>query len=293
MFSSFLEAIPGKEDTFLAGFVTARTLVPTSRCWTVLPAVVLIIMSAVSGLAEEVSPPGDRAPAGCYRVYQSIQVHSDIERFDGHIQLLQDDRVIGTIREDLWGSDDARWCSDGTPLKDFCASIQKEPLLPAMVRLVGIGGFVHDNRTMRRELASMSVHRLYGDERPTYLITVDHSIGQGSYNGPATRLAEVKAGKLAWLTAFDANDGKEDEISLTESLKKRWRLFPRSDGKGQDILKVACWRRLSKSVEETGDEFEVIYSRFHFDGNRWLKFERTKPGYFDEESDFPARDEFP
>lgn len=40
-------------------------------------------------------------------------------------------------------------------------------------------------------------------------------------------------------------------------------------------------------------EFELIYTRFAFDGTRWVHYERRKPGFWENGNEFPSREEFP
>lgn len=251
-----------------------------------------LIVYAEGDKAAEPQRQGALAPKG-YHIYQSVQIDPQVSGFDGFLQLLQDKRVEGPIREALWGADEFMWCYKPSELKDFCASIEEKPLLPAILRLVRPDSSVEDSRTMERPLATMTMHHLYGSKKPTYFITVDYSTGMGAYPGPVTALAEVSSGRLQWLKALDARDGRQDEIALAESLKKAWKLAPNTLGTGQDILQIECWPAPSKPAEGDEVEFEVYYTRVHFDGDRWLKFERRKPGHFFNESDFPRREEFP
>jgi hypothetical protein len=78
-------------------------------------------------------------------------------------------------------------------------------------------------------------------------------------------------------------------VNLLSSLKTAWSLIPRDDGKGQDIVKLACRQTFSPA-----DTFELIYRRFHFDGHRWLMLERREPGFWENEGDWvPNPVEFP
>lgn len=92
---------------------------------------------------------------------------------------------------------------------------------------------------------------------------------------------------------LDAKAGKERQIALMRSLRTEWRLVPSTLGAGQDIVEVAGRPNFAETTDSKSLEFEVIYTRFHFDGDHWLRFERTEPGYFFNQGDFPSRDEFP
>jgi len=237
--------------------------------------------------------PQEATPPEGYRVFQSMQLDLKSDGLDGSLQLLQDERVVGPIRDELWGSDCHMWCFDGTDLREFCASIGKKPLLPAMVCLVRTDGSVADSRTMERELASLTVHHLYDSRRPTYFVTADYSVGAGAYNGPSTFLAEVKEGKLQWLEVYNPKTGQKQEIVLKKALKRAWKLLPRALGPGQQIVTVEGWPKFTEDTGGAPLNFERIYTRFHFDGLRWLRFERREAGDFFDEGDFPNADEFP
>jgi hypothetical protein len=238
------------------------------------------------------------APTSQYKVYREFQLYSQTHGLDGYLQLLQDRRLFGTHRKNLWGSDNFFWCykPESYVMKEFCASVQKEPLLSAIVRIVDSSGKVIDSRMMERPLASVTTHKLYDSEMITYFITIDYSTGAGSYNGPIEILVEVNNGKLKWVKGVK-DSGEEKEITLMRSLKTAWRLIPRNDGRGQDIVKIACRPNLGKPFgeESSKEDFIVIYTRFNYDYGQkiWLQFERKEFGYWEDEGQFPNRNRFP
>lgn len=241
---------------------------------------------------------GKSTPTSQYKVYGKFQLYSQTHGLNGYLELLQDRRLLGTHRENLWGSGDSFWCykPQSNAMKEFCASTQKEPLLPAVVRIIDASGKVIDSRTMERPLASVSPYKLYDSERITYFTTVDYSTGAGSYNGPIEFMVEVDNGKLKWMRGVK-DSGEEKEITLMRSLKTAWRFIPRNDGRGQDIVKIACRPNFEKplSEEPTNEDFITIYTRFSYDYGRkiWLQFERKEFGYWEDEGQFPNRDRFP
>lgn len=164
--------------------------------------ILLPVVACAEGEKAAAASQDAPAPEG-YHVYQSVQIDPEVSGFDGFLQLLQDKRLEGINSEERRGDPEFMWCRDLlSELEDFCASIKERPFLPAMVRLVRLDGSVANSRTMERSLASMASHHLYGSKKPTYFITVDYSIGMGSYNGPITFLVELSSGKLQWLKAL-------------------------------------------------------------------------------------------
>ena len=55
---------------------------------------------------------------------------------------------------------------------ELCASIERQPLRPAIARLIDAQGRELASRRLSRELANLSVEYLYRDERPTYLVSM-------------------------------------------------------------------------------------------------------------------------
>jgi len=139
-----------------------------------------------------------------------------------------------------------------------------------------------------------SVH-LYGDRRATYLVTVDLGAGLGSYSGPVTRLAEVRQGQLHWVQGWDVRLEQDSELRLLSSLKTAWRLVPRRDGRGQEILLLACRPDISAAANtSSGQQFLLAFVRYSFDGSRWRRYERTEPGFWEDgDAPFPDRSRFP
>jgi hypothetical protein len=144
--------------------------------------------------------------------------------------------------------------------------------------------------TAERPLADLAVVRLYGSERRTYLFTVDLSAGVGSYSGPFTRLAEPDSQGFGWLLADSARMG--DTITLVSTLKTAWRVMPRADGRGQDLLMVLCRPDMS-APDSLKPRFLLTFKRYTFDGQRWGLRQRQQPGCYESDEPFPAAANFP
>jgi hypothetical protein len=125
-------------------------------------------------------------------------------------------------------------------------------------------------------MASIEAAKLYGDDRITYLVSVDYSVGMGSYNGPYTSLLEVALGKMKWLEAIDKVTGKAEPILVMDSLKTMWKVADAPSGTAKDILQAAC-RPDFASLDDVS--FILILTRYSFDGKNWVKLERHEKGF--------------
>jgi hypothetical protein len=228
-----------------------------------------------------------------YSLYKSIGLDAKSDGMAGTIQVLEDARITPYIRKELDGTGTGMTCDgpDDKPTQDFCASLQGHDPRPAIVRLLGADGQVFDSRTFERELGDISADHLYDDARVTYLVTVDMSVGAGSYAGPATMLMEISAKRFKWLQARDIGSGEAKDIVLANTLKTVWKIVPVASGK--DILMAAT--RLDypgNSPVGADDVWQVHYYRYHCVKGQWLIYSRVEKGY-DEFEDFPETDKFP
>lgn len=222
-------------------------------------------------------------PLASYEIAQRITLTPEHDGFDGELVLLQDSRTISEDSEAQWGTDEAMWCWE-TPdkLSDFCRSIRRTPLLHALVQLRDHEGRVWDSRVMERELARMASKKLYATPKHTHFITVDFSIGMGSYAGPITFLAEIERQGMKWLHFYDKSQGKNVELTLGQALKRNWALLPKKRGKGMDIYEQSCHPSYPAKSDDSHD-FEITYQRYFFDGKKWQMLERRKLGFWENE----------
>ena len=168
----------------------------------------------LSLLATGAAPP----PAG-YVVRTSFALTPERDGIGGRIELLEDARIRPAMREQIaqaYGADPCLGDSRDTVLRPLCAAPRRRPLRPALLRVVDSTGRVVASRRQERQLAELKVAHLYGDSRPTYLLTVDQFLGVGSYRGYSTTFAEVRDGKLVWLTARPA--GRRDRAVVSDFL---------------------------------------------------------------------------
>ena len=122
----------------------------------------------------------------------------------------------------------------------------------------------------------------------SFLVAVDYSAGFGSYAGVTTLLLDVVEREFQWADAIGIATHETERISLPETLKSAWKLVPYRGN--QDILLVYC--RPAK-VQVAGRDFVVGYVRYRFDGERWLKYERLRNGFWESDESFPTLASFP
>jgi hypothetical protein len=200
----------------------------------------------------------------------------------GELQILRDVRLTPSVMEELWGAgdlevDNPRW-----------AFLKRNPLRKARVRILKSDGAQLQAEELERPLARLERTRLYGENGDTYLLTVDYSAGWGSYSGPATFLLEVKSGRLSWLETTDGRTGKNERISLADTLKSAWKIVPASRGPGKDIVQVLC-----RPNFELDGQFKLTYIRYTYDGKKWSKHVKETDGFWESDEGFPEIRLFP
>lgn len=166
---------------------------------------------------------------------------------------------------------------------------EAQPPRRAVVRVVGGAGQVAFLDTLARPLARVQAARLHGPHQ-SLLVTVDYSIGMGSYAGPLTSILEQRAGRYRWATNPTVPQRSGKRIMLPNTIKAQWQIQPTAGRSGEhDILVFAC----EPDWSGRSDEFTLKYQRYHFDGQRWRGYVRTQPGFWEAESDFPPESRFP
>jgi hypothetical protein len=240
------------------------------------------------------SPCSAEKPVGCYKVSKSYSLSKSVHGVDGILQLLQDNRLkknlynkqFGTAFNDMYMYD-----------KKILPLFKDNPPLGAVLRILS----QHEGYFLIREsrtfdfvpVAWLEEIGLSDAYKPTYLFTLDESVGMGSYNGPVTYFYEIVDGKLKPIEYLNNETGKRDKIVLMRSLKTNWKLVKSKNGKSKDILHVDCRPSYeSKSKDEV--DFMISYHRFHFDGKEWVKYERVDKDFWEvDANDFPPLAKFP
>jgi hypothetical protein len=222
--------------------------------------------------------------AGEFVLSQKVTLNKDLNGVDGWLQVMIDARLSEKVRKEMWGV--GGWAfvmpEDDPQYKMFSAT----PPQNAELQIVDSQGHVLASEILERPLAEIKQARLQVD-RPTFLVTVDYSIGMGSYAGLTTLVLDVANAKLRWLEAVNGRTGKSSPIRLPKTLKSDWML--KSRGAQKDILQVLC------RPDDFGGSgaFSVAYIRYHFDeGAGWKMRERVKKGIWESDEPFPEAPQF-
>jgi len=254
--------------------------------------VVLVgLLAATADGRADVEHPG-------YVVHATVPLSKQVDGVDGRLELLEDARFTPEVRARFWGNmDDAMYCAARNDTNQtFCASAEREPLRRALLRLVGDGDRELAVETQERDLGELRVERLHGEHaRPSYAVTIDYSVGMGTYNGPLTRLAEIRDGRLLWLRSVDAQGKHPEVLRLPSTGRSAWKIVQGGKAGTRDILLVASQPDLENAASGVAElPFVQTLTRFSFDGTRWRRHQRRSPGYWDSiDEPFPERARFP
>jgi hypothetical protein len=226
---------------------------------------------------DYVEPPIDLTG---YAVYASVAVSPTVHGARGRLELLQDERLTPVLRDYIAGGG---FCDERpTDHPEFCESVDREPLRPAIVRLSDATGQDIAARRLPRELAFLETAYLYGTHKPTYLVTVDLRAGAGGWAPICTYFAEVEHGTLQWLSATLATDASRSEIALCSSHHASWRTVPSVERRARDILFVAG-----------GVDGTLGLGRYTWDGTAWQLAISRSVGSWDGDRPFPDPNQFP
>jgi len=157
----------------------------------VLDVALVVLVQSFSASANAQVPTG-------YAIREFTPLVASANGVDGQLQLLEDERLTLHIRSALWGGDLWMVC-DSDSQDDFCRSLSVTPLRVALLRVVDSDGDVLDEFHANRWLGHIAVRSLLPNAPVTYLVTIDHTAGIGSYSGPITSFVDVRDGSLRWL----------------------------------------------------------------------------------------------
>lgn len=226
-----------------------------------------------------------QAQKGDFEVTQTLRLHKAANGVDGALQVLTDSRLSSELRNQMWGGRD--W-SFVLPQGDARrAAFERNPPRNAELRIVTDKNVVLRKVAVERPLARITEARVRND-KTSFLVAVDYSVGFGSYAGITTLLLDVVEGQFQWAEATNINTHGTERIRLPATLKSAWKLVPFQQN--HDILWVYC---RPATVQEAEGEFVVGYVRYRFDGKRWVKYERLQNGFWESDESFPTFSSFP
>jgi len=250
------------------------------------------------------SPPIKKLVNQEYSLYEFEELYNEINGIEyGELQILVDKRILDPrlirwerfllIRERTldYGQDQEWFNTRGQLLKSFRESLEKAQLKNSVLRLVDGNGRVLEKRELKGPYAEIDKTYLYSDNKPTYIISEDLTASMGSWNGPVSTLIEIKNGKIKELEYRSAKSDQKNHFFLMRALKSDWRIIDSGKGKGKEILSVHMERTYD---EKTGELGELIrYRRYSFNGDEWIKLERTEEGWWESVDGFPNLSKFP
>lgn len=214
-------------------------------------------------------------PAG-YRLAQTL-----VTQEGSSLQVLEDQRISAQLHKDSWGSglDEDSFDEPG--------DLVENPLREAQVRLVSASGAVIAHKDLGYPLAKVKKAALNGQPEPVYFLTIDQTAPMGSYSGPATQLLLPAKQQLEPVGYQDA-DGKLKPLILASTGKAAWKVSTPAGGGADELLQVSSF------MDGDGDDdFATRYQTYRWVGGQWHGASTQKAGYWDTESDFPARTAFP
>ena len=210
--------------------------------------------------------------------------HVVVSAADGSaLDVLEDARITPDLRRMMWGvAEDPGFVLDQHDQR--LAGFKARPLRPARLLLVDAQGGVLQVRQLTELQAIVWPAPLHGLPAPGFMLTVDDSIGMGSYAGRVTTLLLPSLHGLDPETAASA-DGARTPIELGDTLKTGWTIVP-SAGGATEIELVAC--------RPTGGapDFVTTYSTYRLAGDGWRVASRRLDGIWDDDT-FPSRAAFP
>ncbi|WLI05953.1 hypothetical protein PSH66_25765 [Pseudomonas sp. FP597] len=218
-------------------------------------------------------------PAG-YRLAQKRVTAQGSE-----LQVLEDQRISAQMHKDNWG---------GGQLEDAFEepdNLAEHPLLEARVRLVSASGEEIAQEGLGYPLAQIKKAPLKGLPEPVYFLTIDETAPMGTYSGPATQLLQPVQQQLKPMS-YKSADGKVQPLTLAHTGKADWKVATPTAGGADELLQVSSF--MEGDGEGEGDDvFTTRYQTYRFVDGQWQSASSQKKGYWDMESEFPARAAFP
>jgi len=182
------------------------------------------------------------------------------------VKLVLDERVTPSELDRLWASGE-------TLATDVYAVLQ----------LHGCNGELLDSRTLEAPLAKLDPAPLRGVRPMTVLVTVDLTAPMGSYSGPLTRPFQIDGNRLTPAQARAA-DGRMQPVALAQTGKAGWK---KVTVRGADQFLVV------RSEPHQDGQFTTRFRRYVPGPQGWRVLERSQPGLWESDGEFPARRSFP
>ncbi|MFZ1682620.1 MAG: hypothetical protein WAU88_00685 [Candidatus Zixiibacteriota bacterium] len=199
------------------------------------------------------------------------------------LQLWLDFRLNDSLQTAMWGI--GEWSFVLPEESELYSQFQKLAPGNARLTLTDSAGKVIFSRDLETPLARLESWKTRPDTTHLLLLTQDYSIGVGSYRGLVTTLVRVSDSIIEDVKALDISSHKEEPIQLVKAGKSDW--LQSSDS---EFLSVSCHPKSWGSNDST---FVTEYTRYSYDGLRWLKATKIKEGHWETGDTFPDRSAFP
>jgi hypothetical protein len=214
-----------------------------------------------------------------YAIVQRFDIPGSSSRTN--IQLLIDSRLTATVRRQMWESSELDKTLGHSQVRDLSSVPPKN----AKIELHDGQGKLVAERELAGPLAKLSPWNP-GSRDPTFFLTIDYSIGFGSYNGPSTTLLQISTTGFNEVQATNVSTHEIETIRLQKTLKADWKIVRGKDR--TEILSIICYPDL-----KTQNDFLVEFKRFVFEGKKWESHQRQERGLWESDEIFPARSAFP
>lgn len=237
--------------------------------------------TAICALLIFVFCPAVRAGVCDFVVTQEFALKQKPHGVNGKLQLSMDARLTGPARDKMWGHGD--WSFALKPEMELYKDFSAFPPCNAKLQIKDDKDKLVFDRFLNRQLAKLEELDAVGNS--TFLLTVDYSTGFGSYAGLETSLLQVAGAGLRDLDALDVSTQQREPIRLAKSLKSGWTISKVSNG--LEVLSLWC------RPTPNGATFNLMFTRYSFDGNQWLAHKRQEKGFWESDQPFPPRSAFP
>lgn len=217
-----------------------------------------------------------------YAVAQTFLLQQKPDGLNGVLRLLMDARLTVSVQEELWGKGD--WSFVFPPSDSLFKEFSSLPPGNAKLAISDNDGKLVAERSLEKALAKLQEWDPAHSGNREFLLTVDYSAGWGSYNGPITTLLQISNGTFHDVEALNGNTGQEEPIHMMRSLKSDGKIT--KSEKGEEILSLSCHPK-------NDNNFVLDYTRYSFNGARWLEYKRQDKGFWESDGGFPARSAFP
>ncbi|RKN80275.1 hypothetical protein [Ulvibacterium marinum] len=202
-----------------------------------------------------------------YKINQAIKLNDFSNGLNGALLLLTDERLEGISGDlEFYGHTNTFFPTFETKDVD---PLSEERYKQAIIVLVNDRLKILYFEELGRESARIDRIFPYAKKnKPVFLVTVDYSVGWGSYNGPISYFLEINENGINYIL---------DKKGFMISLKSIW-LINNRNGKSE-ILDIDCRPDFDKNSENPDEfHFKLIYSWYFFENNEWKRLRKEKPG---------------